>query len=77
MVRHDYDRPRGHTGFQRNWPPPRAVAVAHSLLIVLYIMLMTGKPYVELGGGYFVQLDAAVLNATVFAASSHSGTPPR
>jgi len=36
-----------------------AVAVAHSLLIVMYHMLKTGKPYVELGVDYFVQLDAA------------------
>jgi transposase len=36
-----------------------AVAVAHSVLIVMYHMLKTGKPYIELGVDYFVQLDAA------------------
>jgi transposase len=35
-----------------------AVAVAHSLLVVMYHVLKTGKPYVELGVDYFDQLDA-------------------
>ena len=35
-----------------------AVAVAHSLLVVVYHVLKTGKPYVELGVDYFDQLDA-------------------
>ena len=35
-----------------------AVAVAHSLLVVIYHVLKTGKPYVELGVDYFDQLDA-------------------
>jgi len=35
-----------------------AVAVAHSLLVVIYHILTTGKPYVELGVDYFNQLDA-------------------
>src|SRR6266850_5786913 len=36
-----------------------AVAVAHSLLVVIYHILTTGKPYVELGVDYFNQLEAA------------------
>jgi hypothetical protein len=35
-----------------------AVAVAHSLLVVIYHVLKTGKPYVELGVDYFDKLDA-------------------
>ena len=35
-----------------------AVAVAHSLLVVVYHVLKTGKPYLELGVDYFDQLDA-------------------
>ena len=35
-----------------------AVAVAHSLLVVVYHVLNTGKPYIELGVDYFNQLDA-------------------
>jgi transposase len=38
-----------------------AVAVAHSLLVVIYHILTTGKPYVELGVDYFNQLDAGRL----------------
>ncbi len=34
------------------------IAVAHSLLIVIYHVLRTGRPYSELGGNYFDQLDA-------------------
>jgi transposase len=36
-----------------------AAAVAHSLLVAIYHVLMTGRPYLELGVDYFVQLDAA------------------
>jgi transposase len=36
-----------------------AVAVAHSLLVVIYHVLKTGRPYVELGVDYFDHLDAA------------------
>jgi hypothetical protein len=36
-----------------------AVAVAHGLLVVVYHVLKTGKPYLELGVNYFDQLDAA------------------
>jgi transposase len=36
-----------------------AMAVAHSLLIVVYHVLRTGQPYAELGAGYLDQLDAA------------------
>jgi transposase len=32
--------------------------VAHSVLVVIYHVLKTGKPYVELGVDYFDQLDA-------------------
>jgi transposase len=36
-----------------------AVAVAHSLLVVIYHLLKTGRPYTELGVDYFDRLDAA------------------
>jgi hypothetical protein len=36
-----------------------AVAVAHSLLIVIYHVLRNGKPYAELGVDYFNNLDTA------------------
>jgi len=34
------------------------IAVAHSLLVVIYHVLRTGRPYRELGVDYFNQLDA-------------------
>ena len=39
-------------------PWSQSVAVAHSLLVVIYHVLKTGKPYIELGVDYFDQLDA-------------------
>ena len=36
-----------------------AMAVAHSLLVVTYHVLRTGRPYRELGSDYFDRLDAA------------------
>jgi transposase len=38
-----------------------AIAVAHSLLTVIYHVLSSGKPYYELGAVYFGQLDPAKL----------------
>jgi len=38
-----------------------AIAVAHSLLVVVYHVLRTKRPYAELGGNYFDQLDATRL----------------
>jgi transposase len=35
-----------------------AVAVAHSLLVVIYHVLSTGRPYMKLGVDYFNQLDS-------------------
>jgi hypothetical protein len=35
-----------------------AVAVAHSLMVVICHILTIGKPYLELGVDYFDQLDA-------------------
>jgi transposase len=35
------------------------IAVAHKLLIIIYHMLKDNKPYQDLGGDYFDQLDAA------------------
>jgi len=35
-----------------------AVAVAHSVLVIAYHVLKTGRPYSELGADYFDQLDA-------------------
>jgi transposase len=34
------------------------IAVAHSLLVVIYHVLRTGRPYTELGADYFDRLDA-------------------
>jgi transposase len=34
------------------------MAVAHSLLVVIYHVLRTGRPYTELGADYFDRLDA-------------------
>ena len=38
-----------------------AVAVAHSVLVIAYHLLKTGRPYRDLGADYFDQLDAARL----------------
>lgn len=38
-----------------------AIAVAHSLLVVIYHVLRTKQPYAELGGDYFDRLDATRL----------------
>jgi len=38
-----------------------AIAVAHSLLTVIYHVLSTGTPYYELGALYFGQLDPVKL----------------
>jgi len=35
------------------------VALAHSLLVVIYHVLLTGRPYHDLGVGYFDKLDAS------------------
>jgi hypothetical protein len=35
-----------------------AIAVAHSILTVIYHVLRTGQPYTELGVDYFDRLDA-------------------
>jgi transposase len=37
------------------------MAVAHSLLVMIYHVLKTGRPYQELGADYFDRLDAARL----------------
>jgi len=34
-----------------------ATAVAHSILVAIYHVLKTGKPYAELGADYFDKLD--------------------
>jgi transposase len=34
------------------------VAVAHSVLVIAYHVLKTGRPHCELGADYFDQLDA-------------------
>jgi transposase len=33
------------------------IAVAHSMLIIAYTMLKTGRPYQELGGAYLEQIN--------------------
>jgi len=52
-----------HAQFQRlarrRGAKKAAVAVAHSLLVVIYHVLQSGKPYAELGADYFNNLDAA------------------
>ena len=37
------------------------MAVAHTLLVMIYHVLKTGRPYDELGADYFDRLDAARL----------------
>jgi hypothetical protein len=37
------------------------MAVAHTLLVIIYHVLRDGRPYQELGDDYFDQLDAARL----------------
>ncbi len=46
---------------RRRGPKKAAVAVAHSLLVVIFHVLRTGKPYTELGVDYFNTLDSARL----------------
>ena len=52
-----------HAQFQRlarrRGPKKASVAVAHSLLIVIYHVLRNGTPYAELGVDYFNNLDTA------------------
>jgi len=47
-----------HRLARRRGKEKAAIAVAHSLLVVIYHVLNTGQPYRELGADYFVQLDA-------------------
>jgi len=61
--------------FLRNQAHHLWAAVAHSLLIVIYHILKTGKPYIALGVDYFANWMPHELNATMFAALSNSGTP--
>jgi transposase len=55
--RAQYRRLAGRRGKKR-----ALVAVAHSLLVVIYHVLKTGKPYVELGADYFDRLDSKRLS---------------
>jgi len=47
-----------HRLARRRGKEKAAIAVAHSLLVVIYHVLNTGQSYRELGADYFVQLDA-------------------
>src|SRR6266542_1904633 len=48
-----------HRIARRRGPNKAVVAVAHSLLVVIYHVLQTRQPYAELGIDYFDQLDTA------------------
>jgi transposase len=37
------------------------MAVAHSVLVILYQMLRDGRPYTDLGAEYFARLEASRL----------------
>jgi hypothetical protein len=58
-TRASYFHAQFHRIARRRGRNKAAIAVAHSLLIVIYRVLRTGKPYVELGVDYFNRLDAA------------------
>jgi hypothetical protein len=46
---------------KRRGVPKAVVAVAHSVLVVIYHMLRDHRPYADLGADYFDRLDAARL----------------
>ncbi len=48
-----------HRLARRRGKEKAAIAVAHSLLVVIYHVLRTGQPYQELGVDYFDRLDSA------------------
>ena len=48
-----------HRLARRRGKQKAAMAVAHSILVVIYHVLRTGQPYRELGVGYFDDLDSA------------------
>src|SRR5207302_3593742 len=51
--------PQFHRVARRRGRQKAVVAVAHSVLLVIYHVLRTGRPYSELGVDYFDQLDTA------------------
>jgi transposase len=56
--RETYFHAQFHRVARRRGRQKAAVAVAHSLLVVIYHVLRTRRPYTELGVDYFDQLDA-------------------
>src|ERR687885_2548734 len=53
------------------------IAVAHSLLVVIYHVLRTGQPYAELGADYFDRLDATRIERHHVRRLEQLGTPSR
>ena len=53
------------------------IAVAHSLLVVIYHVLRTGRPYTELGADYFDRLDATRIERHHVRRLEQLGTPSR
>ena len=57
--RDTYFHAQFHRVARRRGRQKAAVAVAHSVLVVIYHVLRTGRPYSELGVDYFDQLNTA------------------
>lgn len=57
--RDTYFHAQFHRIARRRGREKAVVAVAHSVLVVIYHVLRTGRPYTELGPDYFDQLDTA------------------
>jgi len=57
-MRDSYFHAQFNRGARRRGRQKAVIAVAHSVLVVIYHVLRTGRPYTELGANYFDQLDA-------------------
>jgi transposase len=57
-MRDSYFHAQFHRIARRRGRQKAVIAVAHSVLVVIYHVLRTGRPYTELGAHYFDQLDA-------------------
>jgi transposase len=60
-TRGSYLHAQFHRIARRRGKPKAVVAVAHSVLVVAYHLLRTGRPYEDLGADYFEQRDTARL----------------
>jgi hypothetical protein len=62
-------RLKARRGFRRAW-----IAMAHKILVIVYHMLKSGRPYQDLGDAYLDRSPALAPNATWSSASSVSAT---